>query len=243
MYDSVFEPERRLAVALGTPELTTTGITVEGFTGDTVSVSYTCLPANRPHRFGNFVAIWEATMIPWADEPMRSVPIPLDGQKGSVTIDGLTVSASSYIVGYSVAKTVPGICASAILNAGGLLGAPMNVQLGVNTVGTTSLSIHYGTLAGYLPSTYGNRIVLYPGYASPFNPPKEMASVPIPTDANVGDVAMNGIAIGVGLPYTLVYYMRSTGPDAASSAAAVLTFDTDDFAEQHPSSSTAQTTS
>lgn len=180
-------------------------------------------------------------MIPWTDPPMRAVPIPLDAQQGSLTIDELTVTASSYIVGYSVSSDVPGVCASAVLNAGGLLAAPTNVQLGVNTIGTTSLSVRYATLAGYLPNTYGNRIALFPGYASPFNPPKAIADVTIPTDASTGDVRINGVQIGVGLPYTLVYYMRSTGANAASSAAAVLTFDTSDFAEHTAAASTAHT--
>lgn len=229
MYDFALPKSARLAVKLGTPELSVTTIEIEGYTGDTVSIGYSSLPSNQPKTFGNFVAIWEATMIPWGQLPMQRQSIDTNMQNGDVAMGDLTIAATSYIVGYSVTNDQRGICASAVLNAGGLISAPTHVGIAINTLGTDSMSIRYDTLAGYLPKSNKNVIALYPGYASPYGPPKAIATVPIPTDASSGNVTINGVEIGVGLPYTLVYYMASSGANALASAAAVLTFDTDDF--------------
>ncbi len=75
---------------------------------------------------------------------------------------------------------------------------------------------------GYLPHSYNNWVGLWKGYASPYNAPKPLGLVEIPTDASQGSVGINDVAIGVETTYTLIYF---AGPHQ-TDAAAILTFDT-----------------
>src|SRR5258705_10590813 len=140
---------QKIAVALSSPQLQVCGVSVKNFTADTVFVGYQGLPGNQPYTYKNFVAIWESTVIPWVAPPIQRMTIPQDTQSGPVVIDGLTIPSSSYIIGYGVGPAISTICASAQLNAGGLRAAPTAIQIGINYVGTNSVSLNYQTLLGY----------------------------------------------------------------------------------------------
>jgi hypothetical protein len=223
--------KRRIAVALGSPKLQTFGVSIKNFTADTVFVAYQGLPGNQPHCYQNFVAIWEATVIPWTVKPLTQMTIPEDRESGDVVIDRLTITKSSYIVGYGVGSEITTICASAQLHAGGLRAAPTFVQIGLNHVGTDSISINYQTLPGYLPHSYKNWIGLWQGYASPYDAPEPLAKACIPTDSSEGNLGINDVPMGINTTYTLIYFV---GPER-TEAAAILTFNTSDYdgAEAH----------
>lgn len=217
----------QLAIELGTPELRTTTLGIENYTGDTVTARYVGLPANQPHSYGNFVAIWEDSVIPWTVAPIASKPIPQDRPTGTVTLMGLTITRSTYIVGYGVGPGTPTICGSAVLSAGGLRMAPMSVQMNLTYVGTDSVIIRYETLNGYLPATNHNWIGLWRGYVSPYNAPALVGSVAIPDDVTTGSVAIDGVELAINSPYTLIYFMGGPcDPQHNTQAAATLAFET-----------------
>lgn len=213
-------------MALGSPDLQITTVAIQNYTSDIVFIKYSGLPANQPSSYQNFVAIWEATSIPWSQDPIQKTPIPQNSQIGTVVISGLTITTSSYIVGYGVGPEIPSICACAPLNVGGLRAPPTSVQIAPIGVGPNSVAVQYRTLGGYLPATYDNWIGLWRGYVSPYNSPKPLGTVRIPTDSTEGSVAINGVDIGINLPYTLIYFMGgSDRPQGNTQAAAILTFD------------------
>lgn len=212
-----------IEVALGSPDLSICRVSVENYTADTVTVRYQGLPGNQPHTYQNFVAIWEATVIPWPVPPWRQVPVGHNGQNGTITINDLTITRSSYIIGYGVGKEIPTICTSARLDAGGLHAAPTSVQIGINHVGTHSVSVNYQALSGYLPRSYNNWIGLWKGYISPYNAPVPVGSVSISSDASEGNVGINDVVMGINTAYTLVYFVGRERTEAA----AILTFVTD----------------
>lgn len=213
----------KIRVALGSPDLKVCTIAVLNYTGDSVSVKYVGLPGNQPKTNGNFVAIWESSMIPWQGAPpLKRVDIQKDVESGSITIDNLTIKQSSYVVGYGVGPAIKDICASALIQAGGLLAAPMSVQIGLNYVGTDSVSVNYKTLYGYRPHTLGNWVGLWKGYVSPYYAPDMLGHANIPSDSSEGNVGINDVDIGVKSSYTLIYFMG----DKLTEAAAILTFDT-----------------
>jgi hypothetical protein len=211
-----------LGVALGSPSLETCAISIQGFTGTTVDVAYSGLPGNQPKDYGNFVAIWDGSVIPWQATPMRQMPIPDNMQSGTLVIGDVAITSSTYTVGYGVGPAIPTVCAAATLAAGGLATPEMAVTIAVTNIGTTSLSVHYHTLSGYLPATNKNWIGLWTGSITPYGPPKPLASQPITDDVTDGDVGINGVVLTIDTTYTLVYFMGA----ATTTAAALLTFTT-----------------
>lgn len=217
-----------LPVALGSPTFQGTSLSVENYSADTVTVKYTGLPANQPHAYGNFVAIWEDSVIPWTAPPLASKVIPQDRSTGTATLTGLTIGHSSYVVGYGVGPGVSTICASALLSAGGLRLPPSSVQISLSYVGTDSVIVHYETLSGYLPATNHNWVGLWRSYVSPYGAPEPLGTVLIPQDSTSGNVAIDGVSIGIGSPYTLIYYMGNPEEQKKNTlAAAILTFETE----------------
>jgi len=211
-----------VAVALGTPEQFGFSVVVSDATSDTVSISYAGLPANQPQTYQNFVAIWEATMIPWTVQPLKKESIGSNSQQGSFEMDGLTVTHTSYIVGYGVGPDITTICASAVLMLGGLAAAPTSVSIALSRLGPSSLVVGYRTLAGYLPQQYGNWVGLWRGYASPYNAAPPLAKARVDSMASEGEVVFNDVALAIDADYTLIYFV---GADL-TTAAAMLNFST-----------------
>jgi len=204
------------------PVLTPTVVSVGAVTPATVSVNYETLPGNQPHTYSNFVAIWQATMIPWGAPPLKIQPIPTDGQSGSTTLTGLSVQEKPYIVGYGVGSEITAICASDVVYVGGQAGPSQSVTIGLASIAPDSLVIHYQTLAGYLPLTAKNWVGLWQGQASPYYSGAPMAKGSPDQDVSDGYIAMNGLSLSFGTTYTIVYF---TGLNQ-TEAAAILTFTT-----------------
>ncbi|OMP75666.1 hypothetical protein BW716_29070 [[Flexibacter] sp. ATCC 35208] len=209
-------------VELNNTNLDTCSVTIPYFDGDTVTVNYKGLPGNQPETYKNFVAIWEASIIPWTVPPLAQLSIEQNYEQGTLTIGGLTITRSAYIVGYGVGPDISNICCSSIISAGGYLAAPTQVAISLNYLGINSLSIHYQTLAGYQPMQYNNWIGLWKGYASPYNADAPIATVNINSNANEGTIGMNNVPLGINSNYTLIYFMGKEN----SMAAAILNFNT-----------------
>ncbi|HEY6327914.1 MAG TPA: hypothetical protein VI756_01160 [Blastocatellia bacterium] len=215
-----------IAVALGTPILEVVSVQVKNFTGDTVSIGYQTLPGNQPQTYQNFVAIWQSSVIPWTAPPLKPpTPLKSNSQSGSLVLDGLTITRSTYVIGYGVGQDISNICASAVLNAGGLMSPPSSVQIGINFVGTDAVSVNYQTLSGYRPKTYKNWVGLWKGYASPYTGGPPMGRADIPTDSSEGSVGINDVPMAINSNYTVIYFVGAE----QTQAAAILSFNTADF--------------
>lgn len=207
---------------LGSSELYTCSVIIKGYSADLIDIKYTSLPANQPKENQNFVAVWNASMIPWNSTPMRQEKVPQNSEEGTMSIDGLLITKTSYVVGYSVGPDVGNICCSAVISAGGLSLPPSFIAISLENLGTTSVAIHYQTLAGYRPLLYGNWVGIWKGYVLPYNAPSPLRSAPISTDSSEGSVALNNVPIAVDSVYTVIYF---TGK-SYTTAAAILTFST-----------------
>lgn len=217
--------DQPLAVRLATSTASTCSIEVLYVTGTSVDVKYTGLPGNQPGSYWDYVAIWPGPVVPWTRDPMKQVTIETDLDPGTVGLDGLAITKNAYTVVFAVGPKRSDICASAIVSAGGLATIPTSVGISVNNIGTTSLSLHYRTLSGYLPASSRNWIGLWAGLVSPYNlPDKAVGKVNIPENINESDVDINGIVIKIGTTYTVIYFMGKE----PTTAAALLTFTTDD---------------
>lgn len=215
--------DRALRVRIA-PSLAQVSVVVTGATGTTVDLNYAGLPGNQPTTYQNFVAVWQGIIVPWTQPPMRMLTIPGNFVTGSLVVDGVQIAEVAYTVGYAVGPGITDICASAILGVGAQTGPTDAVSLSLNRVGTTSVSVHYSVLDGYLPATSGNWIGLWTGRVSPYNAPAPLARAAVSLNMSAGDVGINGVVMTIGTMYTLVYFMG----EGASTAAAILTFSTDD---------------
>lgn len=217
--------DQRLEVGLDSTNLDICYVSVTYVDGETVTVSYAGLPGNQPATYKNFIAIWENSVIPWTVPPLALVPITTNAEQGSVTIEGLTITRNAYIVGYAVGPDITDICCSSLISAGGYLAAPTQVSISLNYVGVNSLSIHYQTLAGYLPQQYNNWVGLWKGYASPYNSSTPLATATINSDSSEGTVNMANVPLETNTNYTLIYFMGKE----RTMAAAILNFNTSEF--------------
>lgn len=207
---------------LGSSELYTCSVVITGFSADLIDIKYSSLPANQPKENKNFVAVWNASMIPWNSTPIRQEEVPQNSETGTMSIDQLSITQTSYVVGYAVGSDIGNICCSAVISAGGLTLPPSFITISLENIGTTSLAVHYQTLAGYRPTLYGNWVGVWKGYVLPYNAPSPLRSTPISTDSTEGSVALNNVPLAVDSVYTVIYF---TGK-SYTTAAAILTFST-----------------
>ncbi len=149
------------------PSLAQVSVVVTGATGTTLDLNYKGLPGNQPTTYQNFVAVWQGTIVPWNQPPMRTMKIPGNFVEGSLVVDGVQIAELAYTVGYGVGPEITEICASAILGVGAQTGPTDSVSLSLNRVGTTSVSVHYSVLDGYLPATNHNWLGLWNGRVNP----------------------------------------------------------------------------
>jgi len=225
-----------LAVALGTATLSQISLGIKEWGGDFLTASYITLPANRPKDNSNVLYLWEGSDIPWGSPPDARVAIPTNAMKADVTFSDIVVSMTSYIVGYAPAPDPTQVCASVVLDAGGLVGNALSVSIGVASIGTTSVTIRYAVLPGYRPAFYGNWIGLWEGEISPYNCPPPLSKKAV-KDVTAGTVTITDVPIKIDTRYTVVYFMHDIDKDANNTtAAAILRFDS-----THPESPKALT--
>lgn len=211
-----------------TPESSVIKLSILNVTSETATVGYRSLPANRPKTYGNFLAIWQGRMIPWQAPPLSRITIPQDTDSGSVVLSGFTLANLDYVIGYGTGPNTSTIAASVPIppdtgsdNDSSAAPAPAgnSVTMSLASLTAEAVAVRYATLPGYLPSSYGNWIGIWPGQMSPYNPFKPLACADVASDANLGTVAMNGLSLGAGEIYTLVYFTGPAVPAPAGQAA------------------------
>lgn len=229
----------RMLVALNSPSapqagptLTQMVISIGAVTASTITVIYQSLPGNQPSVYNNFVAIWQSTMIPWGQPPLRVQQVSGGGQSGSLVLYDLSVQAKPYIIGYGVGPEITSIAASDVIYVGGQAAPCDAVVIGLAAPPEPdSLVVHYQTLPGYLPLTAKNWIGIWQGQASPYYSGPPLYTAKPDQDVSEGYIAMNGLSLTIGTTYTLVYF---TGA-AQTEAAAILTFTTAGMISTDPS--------
>lgn len=220
MTDADLTPATGVLVAPGSVRASECSIDVLDVEGDQVSVGYAGLPGNQPHSWGDFIGIWSGTVIPFGSKPLAASPVPSDLESGSVVVS-TTITSSSYTAAYSLGAEVTALCAAQLIGAGGQLGARQAVQMAINNIGESSISIAYTTLPGYMPSKAGNWVGLWKGEIDPYQPGDPVGTTKVTSDSNMGDLAILA-PLGIKETYTLVYFMG----EALTTASVTLTFDT-----------------
>jgi hypothetical protein len=213
-----------LAINAGSLTLTSVTIDVEaGWTGSQLGVDYSTLPGCKPKTYGHVLGLWQGSIVGWDEmPPASSGPVDTDQEDGSVDLENLTIEDVAYTVAYAVGPDPGDYCAAVTFSPGGQTRAAQ-VSLSVNSLGATSIGLHYVTLPGYDPAASGNWVGLWKGepllYA---DKPPPLGRALVKSDANEDDVAINGVPLAIGTTYTVAYFMGA----ALTTAAAQLTFTT-----------------
>lgn len=203
-------------VPVASSSLTTCSLKITSVTGTTVGLAIDGLPANQAHTYGNFVAIWQSTIVPWSAAPLSRQELPFQGQSGSYVMTNLGLGALDYVVLYGVGEGITPACAVAHIPATGLPMAPGEpVDLEITSVSSDGLEARYRTYPGYRPMTFGNWIGLWQGEISPYDAPAPLAQAKISRDVDADAVSLS-VAVAPDTRYTLVYF---TGPELTEAAA------------------------
>lgn len=168
-----------------------------------VIVKYWSLPANQPKTYGNSVALWNSTIPNIQADPLASEPITDNAEVGSVFIP-YGFQQSNYSVTYQTTDYTS-MCALAQIVLAPAVVLPTYVSLTISSLDTSGVKVIYNTLPGYTPAKYKNWVGVWQGYESPYSNGSALNTVPIPTDASQGEVA---IPFSAGpFTYTLIYFL------------------------------------
>ena len=148
-------------------------------------------------------------------------PIELNDADGYQTITNLDIASGPHVLGYTVGPTPDTVAAAIVLYIDGKSSPPFSTTIGLVAASSNSVVVNYRTPYNYRPESYGNWIGLFDGGDAPFiRPSVPDRIVKVSGNAPEGELALNGLELVRGRPYTLVYY---TGPDPTEAACA-LTF-------------------
>ena len=189
---------------------------------DSLIVSYRSIDGNRPHTFGNTVALWDVTMPdPEFDHPLTTADIETDANRGSILIKH-DLQGIDYLVTYQVGALTT-MCAQLRLSLSltAMSAPPNSITMSVEQLTDTSITLRYDTLGGYLPQTYNNWVGIWSGFPNPFRAgtPAGRAEVP---NATEGLVPIPNISIEPTFNYTVVYHMGNS--EKGTDVGAALSF-------------------
>ncbi|WP_338642104.1 hypothetical protein [Burkholderia pyrrocinia] len=202
------------------PAISLCSVAITASSGTTVDVSYAGLPGNQPRSYGDFVALWASSVVPWTVAPDARLDIPTNAEMGSVVLVGVSISRMPYTVAYGVGPKTGDACASALLAPDGSTGVVDAVSVELASLGVNAVTFRYHTLTGYRPATEGNWIGLWRGRASPYNAPPPLARAKVAQDVTDDSVTIDGVTLAAGNVYTAVYFMG----EPLTTAAVLLTF-------------------
>jgi hypothetical protein len=223
MYKDKSEPE---AIPLKVTDANQyqTVVSVPVISADSILVAYTSLPSNRPNTYGNYVAIWQnANQIPWDQDPLKLTTIPSDQQRGNVLFDGLTIEKNDYILGYGVgpakadSQKYGNICSTIYLPMGSDTDPSGIVvtlpSLVLKFVGQNAVMVQFNMPSNYTPATNKAWMGLWRGAGTSYRNPPDTGAVPVTVNANTGTGGFNNVPLGVGLDYTIAFFMSGWNSD------------------------------
>lgn len=228
-------PETLIAV---NTRLLTTSINITQAGQNFVSVSYNTLPGNNPSANGNYLAVWQTNdnSIPWNTPAIKIKKLTGVNSAGDTIIDGINLTANSYLVAYGVGPELSGsgqqkygnACATAFISA---LGQPprdpFSPTIKLNNLGTNSLIVDFRLPVNITPQSNGAWIGLWEADSISYNTQPDYANS-ITIDKGTGQAFMTDIVIGRDTTYTLGLFLsgwQGSGKiNGLGAAAAELTF-------------------
>jgi len=215
------DTSKRIGLGEDTPVLLVNTIQVTQVRPTVISVKYELLPDNQPSTYGNFVALWQNSRIPWDNPPLKTFPIPTNSQHGTASFTGITVTSNPYIVGLSVgparqdSQKYANVCSTASINP---IGNDFQSALAVVDIQPNSLTIDFRLPPGSRPLTNGAWLGLWTGQAGSYTTPPDVKNGIVQPDANqpAATVSFNNIELGAGAEYTVCLFTTGWNNNPAS---------------------------
>jgi hypothetical protein len=196
-----------------------TSIRVVAVTSDAVILTYRSLPGNQPNTYGNFVAVWDDSVIPYSRPPLQKIPIPGNAPHGSLAVAGLMPQESQYIFGYAVGPQVGDICAYAHISPDGSQ-TDFSSSLMLLSVQPDSIILRYSLPPGCNPAQNGASVAVWQDSIGSYtNPP--LITQRITGSSSTGTIAIVGVQLNFGVTYTVALLTSNS----QTSMAAWVTFD------------------
>ncbi len=187
----------------------------EYLNSDSIRINYECLPGSHPKTQKYFISIWQGEQPEDISTAIKTEKISNDNPTGSFVWSDLGLQHKDYIIGLGVdpdTEYIVGtsICATLSIPRGIEDGTPLEASLSsVKTlnVGEDSLIVSYVTPIYNLPATNNNWIALFKNSfnANCFKGTDVLVYTKATSDNNTGNITLNGVNLGSGKPYTVVY--------------------------------------
>jgi hypothetical protein len=190
-----------------------------------VIVNYLTDAARAPRSFGDQLYAWQTTSntVPWNKAYAGAAAVPSDASSGTVFLE-FPYEALGYIVGYAVANNPRAVCATVYVPQGAT-GDPTRwayggVSCAMNYATSTLVQVSYAVLTDYLPASNRNWVGLWRGTSVPYQG-DPLGWAPVPSDAQVGSVIVQGLALTINTTYAVGYFVAEpvTGRTALAAQA------------------------
>jgi hypothetical protein len=227
------EEAKLTGLAVDTPILSVNTIRVTHVGPTVISVKYELMPDNLPSTYGNFLAIWQNTRVPWDNAPLKTQPITTNSQHGTASFSGFTVTSNPYVVGLSVGpvrqdtQKYANVCATASVNP---TGNDFQSSLTALDIGANSLTFEYRLPPGCRPLTNGAWLGLWTGTTASYTTPPDVKNGIVQTDVNQpsASISFNNLELGTGAEYTVGLFTTGWNSDptklVSRALGAALTF-------------------
>lgn len=224
-------------------QLLTTTLNITQVAQNFVSIAFNTLPGNNPNAHGNYVAVWQTNdnNIPWNTPALKTKKITGTNSAGDTVIDGINLTANSYLVAYGVGPELSGsgqqkygnLAATAFIPAiGQPQRDPFAPSLRLDNLGTNSLTATFRLPSNITPLSNGAWIGLWEANSISYNSQPDYSNN-VTVDKATGQVFLTDINVGRGTTYTLGLFLSGWAgngrPNTLTAAAAELTFDTPEF--------------
>lgn len=194
-------------------------IRVVAISGATVAFSYRSLPGNQPSKYGNFIAVWEDSVIPYSKPPLRKVDISNNNPAGSVAVPDLNPETNQYIFGYGVGPQISDICSYAYISPDESQ-TDFSSSLMLLSVQPDSIILRYSLPPGCNPAQNGASVAVWQDSIGSYtNPP--LITQRITGSSSTGTIAIVGVRLDFGVVYTVALLTSNS----QTSMTAWVTFD------------------
>lgn len=185
--------------------------------GSNIIVQYQTLSYNQPNTYGNALALWQASQVPYGQAPLSMLPIATSSTSGSQFIPNQINNQVPYTVGFATnSDNLNTVCSSLTFFPGRTDGVAFATQIHPAYIGSTSMVIHYQTPVGNQPASNGNWVGLWQSSSPSYNGYSPLAKAMVDSDANTGTVAIN-IPFAIGATYAVAYFVGERSTDMAAS--------------------------
>lgn len=193
---------------------------------ESMELTYSTLPGNRPKLYGNWLGIWQGAMIHRGQEPVWRFGVESDERAGRQILGDLQLQRKPYILGYSHSESSGCPCATVQFIPGqtpeGTDGIAFSTTLSLAAYNANGLVVNYSTPQGNVPVDNDNWIGLWAGDLASFSPDNLLKKVKVTQRSNKSSQAITDVLLAYKSTYTVAY--GSAKEDTAIVAS--ITFET-----------------